>query len=268
MTTASRHDAWAAGDSYDAYMGRWSRPIAARFLDWLDLPGALAWLDLGCGTGALTEAVLRQCAPRHVLALDPSEGFLAKARESVPDPRAEFRLGSAADLSSVPTSSRDVAVAGLVLNFIPDRVAALRELGRIVRPGGTIGFYVWDYPGGGIAFMRAFWTAAVSLDSAARELTENRRFPFCTREGLAALVKEAGLPAPEIAAIESPSVFKDFDDYWMPFTLGAGPAPGYCASLAPEAREQLRASLSESLPRQADGTIILSTRAWAVSTQP
>ena len=71
MTTAARHDAWAAGDSYDAYMGRWSRPIAARFLDWLGLPGGLAWLDLGCGTGALTEAVLCQCAPRHVLALDP-----------------------------------------------------------------------------------------------------------------------------------------------------------------------------------------------------
>ncbi|WP_462023752.1 methyltransferase domain-containing protein, partial [Kitasatospora cinereorecta] len=175
--------------------------------------------------------------------------------------------GSAADLSSVPTNSRDVAVAGLVLNFIPDRVAALRELGRIVRPGGTIGFYVWDYPGGGIAFMRAFWTAAVSLDPAARELTEDRRFSFCTREGLAALVEEAGLPMPEIAALESPSVFRNFDDYWTPFTLGAGPAPGYCASLAPEARERLRTSLSESLPRRADGAIVLNTRAWAVRMQ-
>lgn len=218
-------------------------------------------MDLGCGTGALTEAVLCRCAPRHVLALNPSEGFLAKARESVPDPRAEFRLRSAADLSSVPTNSRDVAVTGLVLNFIPDRAVALCGLDRIVRPVGTIGFYVWDYPGDGIAFMRAFWKAAVALDSSARELNEDRRFPFCTREGLAALVEEVGLPAPEIAAVEAPSVFRDFDDYWTPFTLGAGPAPGYCASLAPEARERLRANLSESLPRRADGVIVLNTRA-------
>ena len=96
---------------------------------------------------------------------------------------------------------------------------------RIVRPGGTVGFYVWDYPGGVIAFMRAFWTAAVALDPAARELTEDRRFPFCTRDGLAALAAEAGLDA-ELAAIESPAVFRDFEDYWRPFTLGAGPAPG------------------------------------------
>lgn len=267
MARASRHDTWAAGASYDAYMGRWSRPIAARFLDWLALSEGLAWLDLGCGTGALTEAILCQSAPRHVLALDPSEGFLAKARENVPDPRAEFRLGSAADLSSLPAASRDVAVAGLVLNFIPDRLGALLEMKRLVRPGGTISFYVWDYPGGGIAFMRAFWTAAAALDPSARELTEDRRFPFCTREGLAALVEEAGLRAPEMIAIESPSVFRDFDDYWTPFTLGAGPAPGYCANLASEAREQLRARLSESLPRRADGTIVLDTRAWAVRTQ-
>jgi len=267
MATAARHDAWAAGDSYNAYMGRWSRPIAARFLDWLGLPGGLDWLDLGCGTGALTETILRQGAPAHVLALDPSEGFLAKARENVPDPRAEFRLGGADDLSSLPQASRDVAVAGLVLNFIADRVAALRELKRIVRPGGTIGFYVWDYPGGGIEFMRAFWAAVVALDPAASELTEDRRFPFCTPDGLAALVEEAGLPSPEIVGMKSPSIFRDFDDYWSPFTLGAGPAPGYCASLAPEARERLRRRLSESLPRQVDGTIALDTRAWAVKTQ-
>ncbi|WP_299361123.1 class I SAM-dependent methyltransferase [uncultured Paracoccus sp.] len=267
MATASRHDAWAAGDSYDAYMGRWSRPIAGRFVDWLDMPEGLAWLELGCGTGALTEAILRRSAHAHVLALDPSEGFLAKARKNVHDPRVEFRLGSAADLASLPRACCDVAVAGLVLNFIPDRVPALRELKRIVRPGGTVGFYVWDYPGGGIAFMRAFWTAAVALDPVARELAEDRRFPFCTREGLAALVEEAGLPAPEIAAIESPSIFRNFDDYWTPFTLGAGPAPGYCASLAPDARERLRARLSESLPRQSNDTIALNTRAWAVKTQ-
>lgn len=267
MTTTSRHDAWAAGDSYETYMGRWSRPIAVRFLDWLAMPPGLDWLDLGCGTGALTAAIVRQCEPESVLALDPSEGFMAKARESIADPRVEFRVGDASHLASLPSASRDVAVAALVLNFVPDRLGALLEMKRTVRLGGTVGFYVWDYPGGGVEFMRTFWTAAVALDPAARDLTEDRRFPFCTREGLTELAREAGLTSPEVIALESPSVFVDFDDYWHPFTLGAGPAPGYCASLPPEARERLRVSLSDNLPRQADGSIALRTRAWAVKAR-
>ncbi len=267
MTSTSRHDTWAAGDSYDAYMGRWSRPIAARFLDWLAPAQGLHWLDLGCGTGALTEAIVRHCAPASVIALDPSEGFIAKAREHVDDPRVAFRVGDATSLATLPTASRDVAVAALVLNFIRDRVGALREMRRIVRHGGTVGFYVWDYPGGGIEFMRAFWSAAVELDPAARDLTEDRRFPFCTRDGLTALMQEAGFVSPEVTALEAPSVFQSFEDYWHPFTLGAGPAPGYCANLAPEARQRLRDKLSDSLPRQADGSIALGTRAWAVRAQ-
>jgi SAM-dependent methyltransferase len=267
MGTTSRHDAWAAGDSYDAYMGRWSRPIAARFLDWLSLPDGRRWLELGCGTGALTAAIIRQCEPTSIIALDPSEGFIAKARVNVSDRRVDFRVGEAGSLVNLPSASRDVAVAALVLNFIPDRLGALREMRRIVRPGGTVGFYVWDYPGGGVGFMRAFWTAAVELDPGAADLTEARRFPFCTREGLDVLAREAGFAAAEITGIEAPSVFEDFEDYWHPFTLGAGPAPGYCVNLAPEARQRLRDKLSASLPRQKDGSIALGTRAWAVKAR-
>lgn len=267
MAMTSRHDAWAAGDSYEAYMGRWSRPIAVRFLDWLALPDGLHWLDLGCGTGALTSAIIGQCAPASVIALDPSEGFIAKARANVDDPLVDFRVGEATSLATLPSASRDVAVAALVLNFISDRVGALREMKRIVRPGGTVGFYVWDYPGGGIEFMRAFWTAAVALDPGARDLTEDRRFPFCTPEGLTELARDAGFTSPELTAIESPSVFRNFEDYWRPFTLGAGPAPGYCVNLSPEARERLRDTLSDSLPRQKDGSIALGTRAWALKAR-
>ena len=264
MATTSRHDAWAAGDSYDAYMGRWSRPIARRFLDWLEIPKGREWYEVGCGTGALTDAILRQCNPASVIAVDPSEGFVRKARQNIDDARVDFRLGDAGGLASYPSASRDVVVAALVLNFIPDRVGALREMKRIARTGGTVGFYVWDYPGGGIEFMRAFWMAAVALDPAARDLTEDRRFPFCTKEGLSELAREAGLDAAEIIAIESPSVFQNFEDYWRPFTLGAGPATGYCTSLPPDARKRLRGLLCESLPRQEDGSIVLNTRAWAM----
>jgi SAM-dependent methyltransferase len=263
MTSSARHDAWSSGDSYDIYMGRWSRRIAPRFLDWLDPPEGADWLEVGCGTGALSAAILERCAPRSLFAIDQSEAFLTRARSNVPDPRAEFQVADGRSLP-VEANSRDLAVSALVLNFIPDRVGALLEMRRAVRSGGTVAFYVWDYPGGGIAFMRAFCTAATELDPTAADLTESRRFPFCTREGLIQLAQDGGLESVACDAIEVPTVFRDFDDFWRPFTLGAGPAPGYCASLDPAARERLRDQLDESLPREPDGSIPLTARAWAV----
>lgn len=260
MTTTSSHDAWTAGESYDVYMGRWSRPVAARFLEWLEMPAGLAWLDLGCGTGALSAAIITRCEPAKVLGVDPSEGFVAQARVNVPDSRAEFRVGS--DIAALPPC--DVAVSALVLNFVPDPVGALRDLGKIVGNGGTVAFYVWDYPGGGLEFVRWFWEAARALDPAAADLDEARRFAMCTRDELLGLAHRAGLVAPVVTAIESRSVFADFEDYWRPFTLGAGPAPGYCASLSEEARLRLKDRLGDILPRQPDGSISLGTRAWAV----
>jgi ubiquinone/menaquinone biosynthesis C-methylase UbiE len=263
MEQASRHDAWQAGDSYDLYMGRWSRQIAPAFLDWLAPAAGLEWLEVGCGTGALSAAIVARAKPKSLVSIDPSEGFLTKARANVPDPRAIFRQGDAQALA-IETGSRDIVVSGLVLNFVPDRDKALAEMKRVARPGAAIAFYVWDYPGGGVEFMRAFWKAATALDPKAQDLTEDRRFPFCTQEGLTDLARRAGLASIESIGIEKPAVFRDCDDYWRPFTLGAGPAPGYCMSLAPEARERLKARLFETLPRAADGSIPLKIRAWAV----
>lgn len=263
MSDAARHDAWQAGDSYDAYMGRWSRKVAPLFLDWLGLPEGLDWIEVGCGTGALSAAVLAQCAPKSLVCIEPSEGFRGKARANVQDQRAEFRQGDAQALP-FEAASADVIVSGLVLNFVPDREKALTEMKRVARPGGTVAFYVWDYPGGGVEFMRAFWNAATALDPAARDLTESSRFPFSTPKGLTALAKGAGLASIDCVPIEAPTIFRDFDDYWHPFTLGAGPAPGYCMSLGPEARERLRQRLDETLPRARDGSIPLKVRAWAV----
>jgi ubiquinone/menaquinone biosynthesis C-methylase UbiE len=263
MVEESRHDAWSAGNSYDRYMGRWSRMIAPRFLEWLAVPDDREWLEIGCGTGALSKAILAKCQPRHLAAIDPSEGFLAHARVNVPDTRVVFQVGDAQDLP-FGAGSWDIVVSALVLNFIPDRLKALSEMRRVARPGATIAFYVWDYPGGGIEFMRAFWSAAARLDPQASDLTEDKRFPFCTREQLTGLVREAGLTAVESTALEVPTVFTRFEDYWEPFTLGAGPAPGYCASLDPEMRRRLRHRLEASLPRQPDGSIHLKARAWAV----
>jgi SAM-dependent methyltransferase len=263
MSDSARHDSWKVGDTYDVYIGRWSRRVAPRFLDWLAAPAGLDWLEVGCGTGALSAAILERCAPKSLLAIDPSQGFVATARAAVADTRARFEVGDAQTLA-VPDASRHVVASALCLNFVPDRRKALAEIRRVLRGGGWLGFYVWDYPGGGLQLVRAFWTAAAALDPAACDLTEDARFPFCTPDGLIRLVRDAGLRTPECVPIEVPTVFRDFDDYWDPFTRGGGPAPGYCASLAPDARERLRLRLHDTLPREADGTIKLVARAWAV----
>ncbi len=263
MVETSRHDAWQSGDNYDAYMGRWSRRVAPRFLDYLAARSGLDWLEVGCGTGALSAAILSQCNPKSLIAIDPSERFVAHARASIPDARAQFAVGDAQALT-LQAASRDVVACALVLNFVPDKVKALAEMKRVTRGSGLVGFYVWDYPGGGMEFMREFWRAAISLDPGARDLKEDRRFPFCTPDGLTDLARRARLGPVECTAIEVPTVFQDFDDYWRPFTLGAGPAPGYCVKLDPPARQRLQQRLQDTLPRQADGSIHLKARAWAV----
>jgi SAM-dependent methyltransferase len=266
MTEESRHDAWQAGDSYDAYMGRWSREVAPRFLDWLGAPHGLDWLEVGCGTGALSAAILVKAAPKTLISIDASEGFIARAKANLSNDRVFFQVGDAQALAQ-ETASRDMIVSALVLNFLPDKAKALAEMKRVARAGGTVAFYVWDYPGGGVQFMRAFWDAAAALDSNARDLSEDRRFPYCTPEGLVDLVDRADLAAVQCASIEVPTVFKDFEDYWHPFTLGAGPAPGYCKSLDPAARQRLKEKLHESLPQRADGTIPMTARAWAIKSE-
>lgn len=266
MSDDTRHDAWQAGDNYDAYMGRWSRRIAPLFLDWLAPPAGSDWLEVGCGTGALSAAILAQCNPRTLIAIDQSAGFVAAAQNAIHDPRAQFQVADAQALP-LPDASRDVIASALVLNFIPDRTRVLAEMKRVDRPGATIGIYVWDYPGGGMEMLRTFWAAAAELDASASDLTEDKRFPFCTPDNLTALLQSAGLANVECRAIDVPTVFQDFDDYWRPFTLGAGPAPGYCAGLAPDARQRLRDRLDASLPRAPDGSIVLNARAWAVKAK-
>jgi SAM-dependent methyltransferase len=263
MAEAARHDAWSAGESYDMFMGRWSRRIAPLFLDWLAPPVDKDWLEIGCGTGALSAAVLQRANPRSLISIDPSQGFVENARKNVGDRRVEFRVGDAQNLD-IAAGSRDVVVSALVLNFIPDKAKALAEMKRVLRTNGMLALYVWDYPGGGQEFIRAFWRAATALDPAAAKFNEGQRFPFCTPDGLRSLVQEAGFSAIETTALETPTVFRDFDDYWKPFTLGTGPAPGYCVKLAPESRERLRARLERELPRQSDGSIAMKARAWAV----
>ncbi|MAU44418.1 MAG: SAM-dependent methyltransferase [Yangia sp.] len=264
MDTDTKFDAWTAGQSYEHYMGRWSRLVAARFLDWLEAPEGADWLELGCGTGALTSAILERCAPRTILATDASAAFVAHARQAIDDPRARFETATAQELPA-GDGSVDVVTSGLVLNFVPDRVAGLAEMLRVLRPGGLLSFYVWDYPGGGIGFIDAFWKAAAALDPKAAALDEGARFPFCSANGLAALCSDAGIGYAEITVIEIDTPFPGFEAFWQPFTLGAGPAPGYCLSLPEEDRWALKSLLESQLGPE--GPAALRARAWAVKAR-
>jgi len=255
----AEHDVWTAGTSYEAYMGRWSRRVADAFLAWFDPPRGGDWLEVGCGTGALTAAALAR-APGTLLAVDPSPDFLGHARAALPDPRVDFRRGEATALPAAD-ASLDVAVSGLVLNFVADRPAAFAEMRRVLRPGGRIGLYVWDYPGGGMEMLARFWSAAAEVDARAGGLDEACRFDFCTREGLLALATSAGLSDIAVGPVTIETPFADFAELWRPFTLGTGPAPGYLASLDAEARRRLEARVAERL---GPGPIRLSARAWAV----
>ena len=251
---------WAAGDRYEPYVGRWSRRVAPEFLAWLGIPAGKRWLDVGCGTGALSQTILASAHPAEVTGIDPSEGFLAFARTRAP--QAEFRVG---DAQALPFDDYrfDAAVSGLVLNFVPDSAKAATEMRRVVRPGGTAAAYVWDYAGE-MQLMRRFWDAAAAVDPAARNLDESLRFPLCRPDALRALWTTAGLQDIQVRTIDVPTVFKDFDDYWSPFLGGQGPAPTYCMSLPEDHRKRLRQHLRDTLPIEGDGSIRLMARAFAV----
>ena len=223
-------EVWALGDAYEAYIGRWSRGVARAFLRWLDQPAGRRWLDVGCGTGALTAGILAAADPIEVVGVDPAEGFLANARAQIDDTRATFQ---AADAQSLPLPDRrfDAVVSGLALNFVPDPSLAAAEIARVTEQGGTAAAYVWDYADG-MQMLRYFWDAAATLDPAAAEQDEGRRFPLCQPENLRRLWMDAGLDAVMVEAIEVPTVFADFDDFWRPFLGGQGPAPGYLMSRA------------------------------------
>lgn len=261
MSAREISETWDRGSPYEQYVGRWSRRIAPQFLSWLGVPSGRRWVDIGCGTGALCTAIAERCSPASLAGVEPSDGYREAARENLAG-RAALHSGSA---TAIPLNdaSVDIAVSGLVLNFVPDPHAALREMARVTGKGGTIAAYVWDYAGK-MELMRHFWDAAVELDPAAAKLDEGVRFPLCQPEALTACFAGAELKDIEVRAIDIPTPFVNFDDYWQPFLGGQGPAPGYTMSLDETARSRLRDRIAERLPRQGDGSISLIARAWAV----
>ena len=262
-TTPSKpKDAWASGDKYEPYIGRWSRLVAREFLKWLAVPAGSQWLDVGCGTGALSQTILQFAEPANIKGIDRSDGFVAYAKEHTPDKRVQFDVGNA-EVLTFDSGTFDAAVSGLVLNFVPHPERAVAEMARVTRPDGVAAAYVWAYAGR-MQLIRHFFDAAVALDPKADELDEGKRFPICQPDILGQVFESARLHNVEVRPIEIPTVFRDFDDYWSPFLGGQGPAPSYAMSLSEEHRAALRERIRADLPYASDGSIPLVARAWAV----
>ena len=207
------------------------------------------WLDVGCGTGALSQAILAAADPAEVVGVDPSLPFVAHAAAQVPDPRAAFRNGDAERLP-VDNGSFDAVVSGLVLNFVPDQRAALREMRRAARPGGIVAAYVWDYAGRHAADGALLGRRRRGGSRGAAHCDEGLRFPLCRPDPLRELFCGAGLADVAVEEIVVPTVFADFDDYWSPFLGGQGPAPAYAMSLAEEDRGGAARAAARPPPRR------------------
>ncbi|MFB3908901.1 MAG: class I SAM-dependent methyltransferase [Candidatus Eisenbacteria bacterium] len=255
------NDRWADALAYDAFMGRWSRELGRAFVPWLGVPQARHWLEIGCGTGALTRSICELTDPTSVVATDLSETFVSHARVHFPDPRVQYAVASMATLPAWP-SGYDAVASLLVLNFLPDPPAALGMMRDLSAAGGTVGACVWDYADG-MGMLRYFWDVAVELDPSVRELDEGVRFPICSRSVLEAAFRGAGLSRVQVEPLEIEMQFPSFEDYWRPFVGGTGPAPSYLSSLGVEHRGVLARRLQRRLPRARDGSISLPARAWA-----
>lgn len=259
-------DKWTSGPGYDGWMGRWSQLLAEEFLTWIDIPSGFRWLDVCCGTGILTQAMAKRCAPLSVRGIDASSTQIAFAQEHrASAANVSFEVGDAMALPFAP-GSFDVAACGLGLNFIPEPARALREFQRVLRPSGTIAAYVWDYQQGA-RFVREFWDAALQFDPRALEFDQGRRFPVCTRDGLQQLFESAKLAKIEVRALDIETRFANFDDYWQPFLTAQGSAPHYLETCSPSVCAAIRERLKESLPSDATGAISLPARAWAIRAQ-
>jgi len=256
------NDSWLSGIAYEKFMGRWSTLIGQEFLNWLAIPAAYSWLDVGCGTGSLTKLILETHQPKEIFSIDSSSDFISHAQRSITNPSVHFKVGLAQSLE-LDSDSIDTVVSGLVLNFVPQPKTAILEMVRVTKPGGKIGIFLWDYAQG-MQMLRYFWDAAVELDNQAKDFDEGIRFPLCQEGQLESLLREAGLKQVEATSIEIKTVFQNFNDYWQPFLGNVGPAPSYTMSLNQKDRQKLENKLRQLLPINENGSISMMARAWAV----
>jgi SAM-dependent methyltransferase len=242
-----------AAESYDRFMGRYSVLLAPQLAALAEVAAGQRVLDVGCGPGALTTELVRLVGSDGVTAVDPSESFVAAARERHPGVTVEQ---AAAELLPFPEDAFDAALAQLVVHFMTDPVAGLQELARVTRTGGVVAACVWDYAGG-TSPLSTFWDAARELDP---EVDDESGLPGARAGQLAELFAAAGLREIEETSLEVSSEHPTFDDWWEPYTFGVGPAGAFAARLDPERQAELRELCRERLP---DAPFVLTASAWA-----
>lgn len=242
-----------AADAYDRFMGRYSVPLAPVFADFAGVAEGQRVLDVGCGPGALTAELVNRIGAARVTAIDPSESFVAALRDRHPEVEAHQ---AAAEQLPLPDSAFDASLAQLVVHFMADPVAGLREMARVTQPAGVVAATVWDH-GGGHGPLSVYWQAVRALDP---DVPDESQLAGATEGDLTELFEAAGMRDVEEEAIEVSVEHPTFEDWWEPYTLGVGPAGAYVAGLDDEHREQLRARCAELLP---DAPFVVTARAWA-----
>ena len=247
------------GKAYERLMGRWSQVVGAKFLDWLDPPTGLHWIDVGCGNGAFTEVLIARCSPREVSAVDPSDGQLAFARTRPGTKQAQFRIGDAQALPFADDSF-DAASMALVITFLADPLKAAREMARVVKPGGIVATYMWDIPGGGFPIR----PLAAAMKSLGLEEPTRPNVEASRRENMQAVWQQAGLRSIETTVIRIGVAYSDFDDFWDSSSAPVGPSGKALAELPSSKIEQLKVRLREQLPIAPDGRIAYEAFANAV----
>lgn len=247
-----------AAEDYERLMGRWSRAIGERFLDWLAPASAARWLDVGCGTGAFTQLVTKHCSPRSITGIDPASAQIEHARKQ--SPNADFRVGGATPLPFADNEF-DIVASALVINFIPDRPKALSEMRRVLRPGGIVTAYLWDRSADGD--MSPHSPMENGLRGIGAEVLRPPAVPESTPEGATAALEDGGFSEIVITRIEASQTYRNFDDYWQVQTMPFAPVGKSVAALTEEKRDKLRTTMQSLLPPASDGSITYSSRALA-----
>lgn len=242
-----------AADAYDRFMGRYSVPLAPQLADFASVAAGQHVLDVGCGPGALTAELVERLGPAAVSAVDPSEPFVAAARERYPEVNVRQ---AAAEQLPFETRAFDAALAQLVVHFMADPTAGLREMARVTREGGVVAACVWDHAGG-TGPLSVFWEAARQLDS---ETEDESKLAGSGEGHLAQLFDSAGLQEVEETTLPVSVEHPSFDDWWEPYTLGVGPAGSYAAGLDAIGQAALRERCRDLLPA---APFVLTSRAWA-----